>query len=331
MAFHRGVIRPFRPRTRPPRAVTAPGARSRAALPRVVGQIPAVALADEIEAGNVRALFVTGGNPLTAFPQPARLRAALARLDVLAIVDVMDNELTAIATHVLPATGQLERADLTLAEPTAVRGGLQATRPVVTPIGDRKPVWWMFSELCRAMQHAPEAPDLRGLTDEQYLRGVLGHTHLDAKDVFASGPRGIEVATVHGWVHDEFLHDGRWRIAPAPLLARLATYADPDPVGLVIAPRREMPSSNSVVYGAGEPTATARVHPTVADGPTITLVSGHGTLTASVVTDENIRADVVSVTHGRAAESPGELTSTTADVDDLTAMPRAAGLRVDLG
>ncbi|HVJ96254.1 MAG TPA: aldehyde dehydrogenase family protein, partial [Acidimicrobiia bacterium] len=51
MLFHRGVIRPFRARThaRPPAA----GPASRQELPRVVGQIPAVALADEIEAGNV--------------------------------------------------------------------------------------------------------------------------------------------------------------------------------------------------------------------------------------------------------------------------------------
>ena len=98
-----------------------PAPASRPELPRVVGQIPAVALVDEIEAGNIRALFVTGGNPLTAFPQPARLRAALRTLDVLAVVDVAENPLTALATHVLPATGQLERADITLAELTALR------------------------------------------------------------------------------------------------------------------------------------------------------------------------------------------------------------------
>ena len=34
-----------------------------AGLRRVAGQVPAVALVDEIEAGHVRALVVTGGNP----------------------------------------------------------------------------------------------------------------------------------------------------------------------------------------------------------------------------------------------------------------------------
>src|SRR5439155_14346493 len=119
MYFHRGAI--HRLRRRKTASAVPPAPESRPELPRVLGQIPAVALADEIEAGNIRALFVTGGNPLTAIPQPARLRAALGRLDILAVVDVAENALTGIATHVLPATGQLERADLTLAELAALR------------------------------------------------------------------------------------------------------------------------------------------------------------------------------------------------------------------
>ena len=78
MHFHRGVVQRLR-RRRSTAAAPDPAARSRPELPRVLGQVPAVALADEIEAGNIRALFVTGGNPLTAFPQPARLEAALRR------------------------------------------------------------------------------------------------------------------------------------------------------------------------------------------------------------------------------------------------------------
>ncbi len=189
-----------------------PAPRTRPELPRVVGQLPAVGLVDEIEAGNIRALFVTGGNPLTAFPQPARLEAALKKLDVLAVVDVADNALTAIATHVLPATGQLERADITLHELTALRSGMQSTRPVVAPGAERRPVWWMFAALSRAMgRTAPGAPDPDDLRDEDYLRGVLAHASLTADDVFAAGPRGIETAAEPGWVHDELLADGAGR------------------------------------------------------------------------------------------------------------------------
>ncbi len=113
-------------RLRPPRAGGAdppPGPSSRPDLASVVGQQPAVALVDEIEAGNLRALVVTGGNPIGALPEPDRVRAALGRLEVLAVVDVGESELTGLATHVLPATGQLERADITLAANLSVRSG----------------------------------------------------------------------------------------------------------------------------------------------------------------------------------------------------------------
>src|SRR5947208_11984822 len=167
MHFHRGLIRPLRQRTR--RTAPIAPAASRPELPRVVGQLPAVALADEIEAGNIRALIVTGGNPLTAFPQPARLRGALAMLDVLAVVDVAETPLTALATHVLPATGQLERADITLAEATALEARLQVAGPVVDPVAERRPVWWMFAALNQSMRHgSPADQDLDG-TDEQYI------------------------------------------------------------------------------------------------------------------------------------------------------------------
>ena len=154
MRFNRGAIN----RLRPPRpAPPAAGPSSRPELGRVAGQVPAVALADEIEAGAVRALVVTGGNPIRAFPEPDRLRAALARLEVLTVVDVGENELTALATHVLPATGQLERADLSLAELTALRSGLQATDAVVPAAGARRPVWWMLASLA----WSPIAPNRR--------------------------------------------------------------------------------------------------------------------------------------------------------------------------
>jgi anaerobic selenocysteine-containing dehydrogenase len=331
MQFHPGTVQRFRRRTsRRPDAT--PAAASRPGLPRVIGQVPAVALADEIEAGSVRALVVTGGNPLTAFPEPERVRAALARLDVLAVVDVAENELTAMATHVLPATGQLERADLTLAEATALRGGLLATGPVVTPVAERKPVWWMFAALGAAMGRpllGDLDPDL--LTDELYLRGVLGHAGVDGDAVFAAGPRGTPVADTPGWVHRDLLPDGCWSIAPAPLLARLHTYVDPEPAPLVLAPRREAAWSNSVAYGPNASTPTVRLAPGPdAEMPAeIVLRSAHGVLRATAVADPAVRDGVASVTHGRIATSPGTLTSASSDVDPLTAMPRVAGLPVE--
>src|SRR5688500_7816430 len=113
--FNPGVLRPqedrltIRPRHGDPDSDPA----SRPDLRAAYGEIPCSALADEIDAGHVRALFVLGGNPLTTLPDSDRLRRSFADLDVLAVCDIRSTETTDAATHVLPVAGQLERPDLT--------------------------------------------------------------------------------------------------------------------------------------------------------------------------------------------------------------------------
>src|SRR4030095_6308194 len=118
-------------------------------LPRWAGQYPCAAMVDEIEAGNLRALLILGGNPLTAFPDPERTARAFRSLDVLAVADILDHELIALATHVLPATAQLERADLPMIEGPSLSTGTQFTEAVVAPVAERRPVWGMLGALGR--------------------------------------------------------------------------------------------------------------------------------------------------------------------------------------
>lgn len=342
MRFNRGAIN----RLQPPRTPSVPVARldpgittgppSRPELPRVVGQLPAVAMADAIEAGHLRALVITGGNPITAFPQPARMRAALEMLDVLVVVDVAKSELCDLATHVLPATGQLERADLTLAELTAVRSGLQATRAVVAPVGERRPVWWMLASLAQRLgRDTLGGADPDAMSDEHLLRGLFLRSPLEADAVFDAGPRGTDIPNEYGWVHDTLLPNGRWKIAPAVMLQRLAEHREPLP-GIVLVPRREMGWSNSVRYGGvgGEP--LARINPAdaatagVGDRERVVLTSGHGAISATVTVDDHVMPGVVSFTHGHRDQSPGALVSSTEGVDPLTTMPRASGVPVTL-
>ena len=108
-------------------------ARSRPDLPMWLGEVPCAAMVDEIESGHLKALFINGGSPLTAFPEPDRMLAALRSLELLVVVDVMANELTEIATHVLPAAALLERSDL----PGGWSQHMGYTAPVVPMGGDR--------------------------------------------------------------------------------------------------------------------------------------------------------------------------------------------------
>ncbi len=334
MRIPRGAVSHLRP-PRPPRPAR-PGPASRPDLPRVANQIPAVALADEIEAGNVRVLLVTGGNPIEALPEPDRVRAALEKLDALVVVDVIESELTELATHVLPATGELERTDISMYSHLSVHSAMQSTPAVVPAAGERRPVWWVLGQLASRVGH-----DLLGgidpdtLTDELYLRGILEHSPLDADEVFAAGPRGFDLDVEYGWVHESMLPDGRWRLAPAELLERLTGHHEPGP-GLVLSPGRDPAWSNSVRYGPGDDDACLHLHPddaaaaAVADGDRVAVVSEHGSVDVTVVVDHRMRAGAVSLVHGRRGHSPGTLVSTRADVDALTTMPRTSGVPVRL-
>jgi anaerobic selenocysteine-containing dehydrogenase len=332
MRFPRGALSHLRP-PRPPRPA-APGPASRPDLPRVANQIPAVALVDEIEAGNVRVLFVTGGNPIAALPEPDRTRAALRSLDALVVVDVMEGEVTELATHVLPATGELERTDLSMYSHLSVHSAIQATGPVVAPVAERRPVWWMLAHLAaRAGHDLLGGADPDSLTDESYLRSIVDRSPLDTAAVFAAGPRGLDLPVEYGWVHETMLPDGRWRIAPPILVDRLRAHREPAP-GLLLAPRREMAWSNSVRYGATTEHTVLRLHPAdaatagLAHGDAATVTSAHGALDVTVVLDERVRVGVVSLVHGRRDASPGSLLSTRAEVDPLTTMPHASGVPV---
>src|SRR3954470_17056968 len=98
----------------PPRetAIGRWGSRVRG-LNEIFGELPAVALAEEIETpgeGQVRALITLAGNPVLSTPNSERLAAALDDLEFMVSVDVYVNETTRYADVILPGTSPLERS-----------------------------------------------------------------------------------------------------------------------------------------------------------------------------------------------------------------------------
>lgn len=79
--------------------------------PEVMGEFPAVCLAEEIETpgeGQIRALFTTAGNPALSAPNGQRLARALDSLDFMVSTDIYLNETTRHADVVLPGQSPLE-------------------------------------------------------------------------------------------------------------------------------------------------------------------------------------------------------------------------------
>ncbi len=126
-------------------------------FPSVNDAFPGGVLADEIltqGARQVRALFVTGGNPLITMPNSARLRDALRELELLVVLDIFRNETASLAHYVLPCTTPFERADLPFIFPLLLglqsRPYLQATKRVVAPDGEQRDEATIYLDLCRA-------------------------------------------------------------------------------------------------------------------------------------------------------------------------------------
>jgi anaerobic selenocysteine-containing dehydrogenase len=315
-----------------------PGPSSRPDVPRWLGQHPCVALADEIERGSLRVLLVAGGNPLTAFPDPDRTRAALRHLDALVVLDVAASEISALATHVLPVAGQLERADVSMLENVSFANGSQHTSAVVVPAAQRRPAWWVVAHLARRLGlDVLGGADPDACTDDDVLRGIAAGSRGGYDALVAAGPHGVRAPDRYGWVHEHVLANGRWNLAPPQLTERFRAMPAAD-AGLVLAPRRRVRSMNSARYVAPadserEP-ADIRMHPAdvaeqgLTDAGRVVVHSAHGALEGVLRADATVSAGVVSCTHGDAGANVGRLTSASVDVDPDTGMPRASGVAV---
>ncbi len=118
---------------------------------------PGGILADEILTpgkGQIRALFVTGGNPLITMANAARLREAFSKLELLVCLDIFQGETASLAHYVLPCTSPMQRPDLPFIFPLMLglqsRPYLQATREVIPPQGEQRDEATIYLDLCRA-------------------------------------------------------------------------------------------------------------------------------------------------------------------------------------
>ncbi len=317
-----------------------PGPPSRPELPRWIGEYACAALADEIEAGNVRALIVVGGNPMRAFPEPDRIRRALGALDVLAVADVITTETTELATHVLAVAGQLERADM----PHFIDNfyPLIATRytdAVVPVAADRMAAWRALALTAAAMGFdvLPDGLDPAAATDEDLLRTLASRGRAPLEEIRAAGDRIVaDPAQLFGWVREQVLPGEGWRIAPAPLVEQLARFELPEYP--VMIPRRQVRHLNSQMVAMevrpDEPRIIVNAHDAavagITDGERVKVANEHGTIEGEAAVSVAISQGAVSVPHGYAAPHPGVLASTVSRVDPLSGMVTLSGVPVTI-
>lgn len=118
---------------------------------------PGGVLADEIltpGTGQVKALFVTGGNPLLTMANSGRLREAFEKLELLVTLDIFRTETASVAHYALPCTSPMQRPDLPFIFPLMLglqsKPYLQATDRLVAPEGEQRDEATIYLDLCKA-------------------------------------------------------------------------------------------------------------------------------------------------------------------------------------
>jgi anaerobic selenocysteine-containing dehydrogenase len=324
--------------------IFGPGPKSRPELRSIVGDWPCAALPDEINAGNIRAFLNLGGNLIRSFPDANVLRPALQKLEVFATLEIIENETTALSTHVLPTKDQLERPDLALWDFLSPRVNAQYTPAVVGPVGERRSTWRILADLMRRLGHEPPgqlpADEASGEADNTMLTAVTAHARCTFTDL--TEKRYAETAHEFParWVDAHIERLGGWRLAPAALVEQLTSVSDAQererrgPRTLSLVPRRQRRHLNAQFLFLGSP-ADVLLHPSdaaaagIADGQQVIVRSARGEIVGTAHIEATIRPGVVSVPHGHEHANVNLLTSTR-DVDSLTGMTHYSGLEVSV-
>jgi thiosulfate reductase/polysulfide reductase chain A len=167
-----------------------PGGRYPFALEPLTTGIRHATLTDEPYP--VRGWIVYATNLLQALPNQAETIAAIRRLDLLVVIDVVPSEIAGWADVVLPEATYLERYDDLDVE--WFREPFVALRqPVVDPPHDQKPNWWIARELALKLGLGAYYP---WRTIEEYLdtrlKGAgLSLAQLKAKGLVRGAPQPI--------------------------------------------------------------------------------------------------------------------------------------------
>ena len=99
----------------------------------------------------IKAWIVYGQNVIESIPQPKRTLEAIEKLDLMVVVDVLPVDQIDYADVVLPEATYLERYDSPLFVGSAKRPFVAIRQPVIEPLYESKPGWWIAKQLAKRL------------------------------------------------------------------------------------------------------------------------------------------------------------------------------------
>ena len=147
-------------------------------LPEFAGELPVVALAEEILTGGdgqIKALVTIAGNPVLSTPNGRELDQALAGLEFMVAIDPYINETTRHAHIILPPTSSLERSHYDLAfNILAVRNTAKFSPPLFHPDREALHDWQILVELETRMEYDGALGNMFGRLKRNAIRQFFG-------------------------------------------------------------------------------------------------------------------------------------------------------------
>ncbi len=377
-----GVLSPAVPRPAmavppallPPHLSLGDGPRSRVrGLRQIFEEMPTPALADEIllgGEGQLRALLVTAGNPILAWPDQRKTLRALQSLDLLVCLDVSLSATARHADYVVAAPLPLERDDVTLFSDIFYEMPYAHYAPAVLAPGfDAVEEWAFFAGLARRMGTPIELPGgaldpERRYTTFEVLELVTHGSRVPLERVRAREGgqlfEDVEVVAEPAPPGNPFRLDVAPQGIPEELRAvraepvrRPGHYGENGRFSHLLICRRLRHVMNSVGQGfpqsrAVGTTNSAYLNPAdlerlgLAPGEVVEIESEHDAIPAVVEPADDIQPGVVSMAHGfgtspeleadvaEVGANTGRLVSTETHYDPLTGMVRQSAIPVRL-
>jgi anaerobic selenocysteine-containing dehydrogenase len=164
---------------------------------RVLGELPAACLAEEIEApgeGQIHALITIAGNPALSAPNGDRLGAAFATLDAMICVDTYLNETTRHAHVILPPPSALERSHYDIAfTQLSVRNIAHYSHPLFVRPANQLDEWEILARLTGILAGRGASVPVSVLDD--YIMGQVIERETRTKGSSVEGRDTVEVLT----------------------------------------------------------------------------------------------------------------------------------------
>ncbi len=281
--------------------------------------------------GQIRALFLDGGDPLTSWPDQQKTAKALADIDLLVAIDPWPTPTTRFAHYILPPLMQYERADLPMYLPGFANwpgSWSQYTAPVIRPPegSDLVEDWYVFWSIAKKLGKTIVYNGVRPLdmdtppTTDDLLELVL-HGAPHTLDGLKAAPHGLHAEIAQDVVLPaDDNADGLFDPMPSDVAAELQAFLgeqgapgqwqrDGRSFTHLLASRRmrDLFNSNGRFVDSVRkrtPWNPAFMNPQemaelgILPGDRIAIESAHGEVVAVAEADADLRRGVVSLAHG---------------------------------